>query len=137
MLYQYQCLGKCGREFDELRSYENRNEVFCCGVRSLKFICGNPQVFNETKDYQFTAPPGRFGKTGVEVRGRDHYKKLMKEHGLADASLKECISVKPKKDDGFKRKQAVGKVMKKIKDEGLSGSVSGFAKDVLKMKVKT
>lgn len=136
MLYEYACAGKCGREFEEVRSYKDRNEVFCCGVRAVKFICSHPVTFNETRDYQFTAVPGRFGKKGVEVRGRGHYKSLMKEHGLADASLKECISVKPKIDNGYKRKLAVKKTMEKIKSEGLAGAVPSFARDVLKMKVK-
>lgn len=137
MLYEFICAGKCGRAFEEIRSYEERNKVFCCGIKAIKLICSNPTTFNETRDYQFTAPPGRFGKCGVEVRGRDHYKQLMKENGLADASIKECMSVKSKKDDGFRRKQVMKKVNKRISEEGLSGVVPSFTKNVLKMKVKT
>lgn len=137
MIYQYSCNGKCKRIFDEQRSYENRNEVFCCGIRSSKHICLSPSVFNETRDYNFTAMPGRFGKNGVEVRGRSHYKELTKQHGLADCSLKEAMSVKPKTDNGYKRKEVCSKAMNRIASEGLAGHVKGFMKDVVKMKIKT
>ena len=135
MIYQYFCSGKCKREFEEIRSYSDRNDVFCCGVRAGKFICSSPTVFNDTK-YIFTAQPGQFGKSGSDVSGRSNFKKLLHREGLADASVKECMSVKPKKDDGYKRKQAIKNTMRKIHKEGLAGSVPSFAKNVLKMKVK-
>lgn len=135
-LYDYLCAGKCGREFEEYKSYQDRNDVFCCGLQAIKLICSNPTVFNDTK-YIFTAAPGQFGKKGADVSGRSNFKKLLRDNGLADASVKECLSVKPSKDTGFKRKQAIKNTMAKIHKEGLAGSVKGFAKDVLNMKVKT
>ena len=136
MLYSYVCSGKCGHEFDEMKSYADRNEVFCCGVRSHKLICMEPNVFNETQHYNFTALPGRFGKQGIEVRGRSHYKQLIKEHGLADCSLKEAMSVKPKADNGYKRKQVIKKAASRMKSEGILKHVPSFMKDVVKMNIK-
>lgn len=135
MIFEYLCVGKCKREFEEIKSYADRNNVFCCNVRAQKLV-SLPAAFDDTK-YNFTAPAGRFGKHGVEVRGRSHYKQLTKENGLADCSLKEAMSVKPKADNGYKRKQVCKKANDRIRSEGLSKYVPSFMKDVVKMNVKT
>lgn len=135
MIYEYSCVGKCKKEFEEIKSYKDRNDVFCCDVKAQRLV-SLPSAFDDTK-YNFTAPAGRFGKVGVEVRGRSHYKQLIKENGLADCSLKEALSVKPKADNGYKRKQVCKKANDRIRSEGLSKYVPSFMKDVVKMNVKT
>jgi hypothetical protein len=70
------------------------------------------------------------------VQGRSHFKKLLNQNGYADASIKECMSVKPSKDNGYKRKQAIKKTMNRLQKEGIAKHVPSFAKNVLNMKVK-
>ena len=135
MIYEYFCVGKCKRNFEEIKSYADRNDVFCCDVRAQKLV-SLPSAFDDTK-YNFSAPAGRFGKQGVEVRGRSHYKQLTRENGLADCSLKEAMSVKPKQDDGYKRKQVVRKAANRMRSEGILKHVPSFMKDVVKMNIKT
>jgi len=136
VIYEYIC-PKCSRHFEEIRSIKDRNEVFCCNIRSEKLICSGPQI-SDDQMWNFTAET--FGNNPVEIHSKIQYKKLMKEYNQADASVADCIAIRrdskrfKKSRDNKARKEFSSNVSKKIKEEcsnsGISGqSVNDFMKD--------
>lgn len=119
MLYQYHCQN-CGKEFEEFRMYEERNNVFHCGARALKMI---GQV-NTHKDLQYSFTTEMFGKP-VQIASKGHYKRLLKQHGLADASIQECRKQAEKckrwNEDKVKRnvKTRVDRALKRMQQDNV------------------
>jgi len=132
MIYEYFCK-VCKKEFEEHRPYERRNEVFCCGKKAVKLLCSNPQITNETRDYNFTTR--NFGKP-VHIYGKAQYKRLLKQHGFADATVKECLSVKPSTRESYKvtnkRKEIVNKIQKRLYEEGINQHLKGAIQAITK-----
>lgn len=85
MIYEYSC-EVCGRFFEEVRSYQERNNVYCCGIQAAKLI-SCPST-DKDKAYSFTTE--MFDGKPVEITSKGQYKRLLKQHHIADASIKEC-----------------------------------------------
>lgn len=77
ILYDYICK-KCNFEFEALTTSENRDEVLCkkCGARtSRKVSRTKDDWFKPFVTEDFTGEP-------IEVRTKEHYKRLCKEHDV-------------------------------------------------------
>ena len=120
MIYSY-CCQECGRSFEEFRSVEERFNVFCCGKRADKLI----SLPNTHKDLAYNFTTDMFDGKPVQVRSKEHYKGLMKQYGIADASPKECFDQARKCAESNKitneinvRKRAKGAV-EKMREAGV------------------
>ena len=120
MLYEYEC-PECHKKFELFLSVDQRDSVNCCGVKCIRFISN----FHTNDDlmYQFNAD--YFGNRPVNIYSRSQYKGLLKQHGLADCTIKDCLSVKKKKDSDYKpeRKKLAEKISKRLHQEGLAKHV--------------
>jgi len=73
-------------------------------------------AFNTHKDQAYYFNAEIFGPTPVEIRSKRHYEKMLKEHGYANASPKECMDEARfrkrinKEDDGRNRKKIAEKI---------------------------
>ena len=123
MIYEYLC-GVCKKQFDEIRSYEKRHEVFHCGQRATKLVsCGSIDFFN-------TKPIQRITKSGemVTCRTRKEYRDYLRKNGLADATPRECLSIKPKSNVA-RTKRMAQRITERCKQDGILESVPKFLKD--------
>ena len=81
---------KCNKETDDSRKYNG--DTLCKECFSLlpskPFVSG--EIFNTDKDKQYEFTTDMFDGKPVDIHGKRHFKSLLKQHGLADASIKEC-----------------------------------------------
>ena len=126
MRYSFECQ-VCGRQFDELQGMNDEHIAFHCGRRAKRVWLS----FYTDKDlmYQFDTTifgPGQKGEA-VNIHSRRQYKGLLKQHGLADATVRDCLSVKPKSDAEHKTRirQLAKKMEKKIYEQGAMPWVKG------------
>ena len=106
-LYIYECV-ECGKTFEEVQTMNAIHTANHCD-KVAKRVFTVPQVDKDMM-YQFTT--SAFGKP-VDIYSRRQYKKLLKKHGCADATIADCLSVKPKNDI----KDTARKVAKELKEE--------------------
>ena len=57
MIYRFEC---CGREWDEIKSYEERDSVLCqtCGKKALRYAIHPGQKMEVTEGIMMTNPSG-------------------------------------------------------------------------------
>ncbi len=136
MIYEYLC-EICGKQWDEVKPYSERYDVFCCNSRATKLLTRN--IYTE-KDLAYKHVDFRFGKP-VEIRSKGQYKRMLKQNGLADGSIKECNdhALFRKKineeSSNIDRKNVVKKMANRMRDDGVLDAVPGFMKDVLKVPI--
>lgn len=123
MIYEYEC-PKCGLIFEEVRSYEERNNVFHCEVRAVKLISTS---INTEKDLAYNFVSNSFGKP-VHIRSKAHYNSLLKQNNMVSLTKEEIRTIK-KPDNSYKKKQFVKRVSNKLQDAGLAKHVPNMMKD--------
>ncbi len=120
MRYLFQCI-ICGKEFEEYQKMNDEHKAFHCGIEAQRVFT----TFHTPKDkqYYFDAP----NKDGSmrEIRSRGLYKKYLKDNGYADASAKECLSIKPNKDGRERAIKLAKKCANKIREKGAMSWVKG------------
>ena len=84
MLYEYYC-HLCDKYFEKSAPATQRHNVYCCGKKAVKLI----SICNTHKDRAYSFTTDMFDGKHVEVRSKEHYKGLLKQYGIADASPKE------------------------------------------------
>jgi putative FmdB family regulatory protein len=120
-IYEY-CCEICDREFEEYKSITERNEVFCCGKRATKLI-GN---INTHKDRAYNFTTEMFNGKLIEVRSKGHYNRLLKQHGIIDASQKEAFQharhckIRNENDRRIETKKRAKKLVNKMKKENVN-----------------
>src|SRR3990167_8535594 len=112
MIYEYSC-SKCGKVFEEFRSFIDRNNVTHCGKQAIKLI----SLPNTDKDLSYNFNTDIFGGKQIQVRSKGHYKELLRQHKMLDASPKECIRE--------------GRIKKKSKEIEYKGQVKNRAKRIM------
>jgi len=134
MIYSY-CCQECGRSFEEFRSVEERFNVFCCGKRADKLI----SLPNTHKDLAYNFTTDMFDGKPVQVRSKEHYKGLMKQYGIADASPKECFDQARKcaKSNEDTRNVQYQRRAKVIAEKFKSNNVAKEGKEILTKLCKT
>lgn len=127
MLYEYECT-VCGRRFEKVNSVKDRYNAFCCGQKALKLITDRIYCPDDLI-YQFDA--NFFGNKPVNIYSRKQYKSLLKKHNLADATVKECLSVKPKEDNCYKseRRKIAKNLAEKMYQSQVNHAVKSWMKD--------
>lgn len=128
MIYEYSC-EICGRIFEEFKSIEQRNNVFCCKRRAVKII----SLPNTTKDkaYEFTTE--MFDGKPIEVRSKEQFKRMLKKHGIADASPRECFQQadKCRKNNEISHQNRIRKQAKVLADNMMKSGVIKEGKEIL------
>ena len=128
MRYEYLC-EICGRHFEESRVFEERYNVFCCGQRAVKLV----SLPSTTKDkaYEFTTE--MFNGKPVEIRSKDQFKRMLKKHGIADASPRECFqqAYKCRKNNEISRENDTKKRAKVLADKMRESGVIKEGKEIL------
>ena len=84
MIYHFRCL-ICNEEFDVVQSMNTEHKAYHCGIEAQR-VWG---CYTE-KDKRYYFATDMFDGKSVEIRSKGQYKKLLKQHGMADASVKEC-----------------------------------------------
>lgn len=81
---------ECRREIQA--QYKHNGDVLCkeCFGKLKRIGCSPFGIFHTNKDlsYQFTTD--MFGGKPVDIHSRRQFRTLLKQHGLADASIKEA-----------------------------------------------
>ena len=130
MLYDYFC-NKCKKEFEELVSYKDRDTIVCCGRKALRLF---PSRIYTDKDRAYNFTSTVFNGKPIEVSSKGQYKKLMKQYGMADCSIKESVSVRPKDHVALnkpKRQALARKMAARMQKEGVSHAVPSFFNKVI------
>lgn len=124
MIYEYEC-SVCGRGFVEIKPISERDDVYCCHFRADRVVvnCFETDV---DRAYKFVAD---FGGNPRQINSKNQYKRLLKEKGLIDASPKECLQIKKKKDSEYRRPELTKNIIKKLHQEGLCQYVRPWIKD--------
>ena len=86
MIYEYHCR-ICGADFELSKPVNLRDDVYHCGIQAKRKVI---YLFNTTPDLMYNFKSEIFGEKSVEIHSRRQYKGLLKQHNLADASIKEC-----------------------------------------------
>ncbi len=128
MIYEYHC-NECDRDFEEIKIVDERFNVFCCGQRATKLISSSIQTTPDLL-WNFT---GEFRGQKIEITSKGQYKKVLKEHGLADVTVNEAMSVKKSQaPQNNKLKTLESSIKKKVAKEGLSKHLDGAIKTMVK-----
>ena len=86
-LYDYRCSG-CGSKFEAVRSVEDRKHALCKCGGSADFVFSIPRkMWVEPIMHEFVSYS--MGPEPVVVRGRGHWRRLLKERGLVETVHKE------------------------------------------------
>ena len=111
--YLFKCL-VCNNDFQVVQSMDREHIAFHCDTKAQRVYT----VFNTNKDsmYKFTCTA--FGKP-VEIHSRTQYKKLLKANNAPDATVRECLSVKPKDNTKEKIKKLSTDLKKEIYEKGM------------------
>lgn len=121
-LYEYECV-KCGEIFEKFTSVENRNNVKHCDVRADKLICSNMYT-DADQSYMFQT--SIFGGKPMQIRSKTHYREMLKQNNMPDASPVEClqegrIKKKARKvEDSMRIKKTADKLQKKMQQDNVS-----------------
>lgn len=70
--------------------YKYNGDYLCVGCFSSKPSKGINGNFNTHKDLAYSFTTEMFNGKPVEIHSKGQFKKLLKAHGVADASIKEC-----------------------------------------------
>lgn len=97
-----------------------------CGWWKQFCHCDNGNGFYTTKDrlYYFT-DYNTFGKP-VVVHGKDHWNRLIKQHGLHDdhkQAHRQPQDFVKQKTTPYKRKEIAGDIWKELKEKGLNDKI--------------
>jgi len=114
----------CGKETDE--TYKYNGDVVCkeCFSKKPNKNCSlfYDKSFNTIKDLAYNFTTDVFGNP-IVIHSKRQYKKLLKQHGMADASIKEC-----RQEADFRRR---------LNNEDNTRQRKEFAKDIcLKREIK-
>ncbi len=84
--------------------------------------CKELELFNTTKDRLYNFTDYKNFKTPTEIHGKDHWKKVLKEHGLTDDFDQRPPTqeeLQPKKYEPVSRKFIADQISKELYDKGL------------------
>lgn len=84
MTYEFECI-ICGCYFDVIQRMSDKHKAFHCGIEARR-IWSAPAT---DKDLAYNFTTHQFGQS-VVIYSKRQYKNLLKQHNLADASIKEC-----------------------------------------------
>ena len=133
MIYQYHC-DICKRDFTERKSVSLRNDVFCCGQQAKR---NQVYMFYTEADQMYNFRSEHFGNMPIDIHSRKQYKHLLKRHGMVDASVKECLQVKPDKNKGkYQQRQLVRKVANRLCKDGIAKHFKSFVQNFAVKKEK-
>ena len=120
MIYPFRCV-ICNTVFEVYQSMNDEHRAFHCGMEAQRIFTA-PHT-NKDQMYYFNVP----NKDGSmrEIRSRGLYKKYLKDNGYADATVKECLSVKPKNDVKERAMKLAKKCADKIYKKGAMDWVKG------------
>lgn len=79
---------RCGNKTDG--RYKYNGDYLCLECFSKIPSKGFSGIFNTHKDLAYSFTTDMFDRKPIEIRSREHFKKMLKRYGLADASIKEC-----------------------------------------------
>lgn len=110
-------------------AYKYNGDTLCkkCFDLKGKKLYFSDTGFNTTKDKKYEFTTEMFDGKPIEVRSRDQFKRLLKKHGMADASIKECRdeAIFRKRinteDDSRKRKSLAENIYSKMRERGQIG----------------
>jgi len=127
MIYEYEC-EVCGKEFEEVKSYKERENVFCCGTKAQKLICRNVHT-DDDQMWNFVA--GYIGNKPINIHSKQQHKRLLKKHGLVDETTRNCLTIKPKKesDHKYKRQRMIKNIQEQVHQDGLSRHFKPFVQE--------
>lgn len=128
MIYIYSC-EICGREFDEIRSYEKRYEVFCCGQRAVKHLADTVHCADDLM-YQFVSES--FGARPVQIYSRRQYQKLCKENNLVQVTKEDRKGIKTNRKSDYTK--VVNRIMERCQRDGVAQHVKPFMKKLIPTK---
>jgi putative FmdB family regulatory protein len=121
-LYEYECV-ECGEIFDKFTSVENRNNVKHCGKRADKLICSNMYT-DADMSYKFVTQI--FGGKPVQIRSKTHYRDMLKQNNMPDASPGECMQEgRTKKkaravEDSTRIRETANRLQKKMQHDNVN-----------------
>ena len=122
MIYPFHCI-ICGEEFDVTQPMNIAHKAFHCGIEAQR-IWG----FNTDKDLLYNFTTEMFDGKPIQIHSKRQFKNLLKVHGMADASPKECCQEARfrkklnEKDYSRDRRKTAENIYCKMKNRGqLSG----------------
>ncbi len=133
-LYAYECK-ECGCYFDLFKPMDLRDEVYCCKKKASRVLVNQ---FYTDKDLAYQFDCNYLGDKPVHIRSKTHYKKLLKEYGLANCSPQECIREAEIKKKGIEKnnKKRIAKKSEQLAKTIMKDNVNHVAADAIQKMMK-
>ena len=120
MRYLFHCI-ICNIEFVEFQKMNDVHKAFHCGIEAQRVFA----VPNTNRDKMYYFDVKNKDGSMSEIRSRGLYKKYLEKNGYADATVKDCLSVKPKNDHRERAVKLAKKCQNKIWEKGAMSWVKG------------
>lgn len=122
--YVYYC-SKCGKTLEIQQGMNDEHSYTHCGTSSTRIFT----PFYTDKDLLYNFDTNIFGRKTKFVHSRTQYKRLLKSNGMVDATVRECLQVKPSKDPTkYSRYKVAKRITERLHQDGIAKHVGSFAK---------